>query len=195
MTFGERKTFLTLGASKNPKSPREKLDFYATDPKAMELLLEKEKFSEVWECAVGECHIASVLESHGILRRKSDVVDRMGGGIEVLNFLSDENNKKWHGDIVTNPPYKYALEFVEKALSLIEEGRKVAMFLRIQFLEGQKRRMLFDREPPKAVYVPSRRLSCAKNGDFKNYGNGAVCYAWFVWERGFGGKTVVEWIN
>lgn len=33
------------------------------------------------------------------------------------------------------------------------------------------------------------------NGDFKKYGNGAVRYAWFVWEKGFGGKPVVEWIN
>ena len=69
--------------------------------------------------------------------------------MEILNFLSNENKKKWYGDIVTNPPYKYALEFVEKALSLIEKGRKVAMFLRIQFLEGQRRRKLFDKEPPK----------------------------------------------
>lgn len=195
MTNGERKTYLTLGVNKNSKSPREEFDFYATSPKAIELLLEKECFSEVWECAAGECHLAKILESRGILKRKSDVVDRVGGGMEILNFLSNENKKKWYGDIVTNPPYKYALEFVEKALSLIEKGRKVAMFLRIQFLEGQRRRKLFDKEPPKTVYVPSKRLSCAKNGDFKKYGNGAVCYAWFVWEKGFDGKTVIEWIN
>lgn len=112
-----------------------------------------------------------------------------------MDFLSAGNKESYNGDIITNPPYKHALEFVEKALSLVEEKRKVAMFLRIQFLEGQRRRKLFDREPPKAIYVLSRRLSCAKNGDFENYGNGAVCYAWFVWEKGFGGKTVVEWIN
>lgn len=194
MTSAERKVFATLGASNHTAEERSEHDYYATDPKAMELLLEKESFSEVWECAAGESHIASVLESHGILSRKSDIVDRTGN-MEILNFLSNENNKKWHGDIVTNPPYKYALEFVEKSLSLIKRGRKVAMFLRIQFLEGRKRRKLFDRNPPKAIYVPSKRLSCAKNGDFENYGNGAVCYAWFVWEKGFSGKPVIDWIN
>lgn len=24
---------------------------------------------------------------------------------------------------------------------------------------------------------------------------GAVCYAWFVWEKGFKGKPQLEWIN
>jgi chromosomal replication initiation ATPase DnaA len=33
------------------------------------------------------------------------------------------------GDIITNPPYSKAQEFVEQALKMIDEGRKVAMFL------------------------------------------------------------------
>lgn len=193
---GERKVFSTLGASNHTEEERAEQDFYATDPKALELLLERERFSNVWECACGENHLADVLERKGLLKRKSDIVDRCEEeGIEILDFLSAGNKESYNGDIITNPPYKHALEFVEKALSLVEEKRKVAMFLRIQFLEGQRRRKLFDREPPKTIYVPSRRLSCAKNGDFENYGNGAVCYGWFVWQKGFGGKTAVEWIN
>ena len=44
-------------------------------------------------------------------------------------------------DIITNPPYKYAKEFVEKSLELIREGGKVAMLLKLTFLEGQKRQV------------------------------------------------------
>lgn len=136
---GERKVFSTLGASNHTEEERAEQDFYATDPKALELLLERERFSNVWECACGENHLADVLERKGLLKRKSDIVDRCEeGGIEILDFLSAGNKESYNGDIITNPPYKHALEFVEKALSLVEEKRKVAMFLRIQFLEGAK---------------------------------------------------------
>lgn len=72
------------------------------------------------------------------------------------------------------------------------------MFLKVQFLEGKARRELFRSHPPKVVYVSSSRLLCAPNGDFEHAtknGGSAVAYAWFVWEKGFKGDTVVKWIN
>ena len=103
--------------------------------------------------------------------------------------------KEWSGDIITNPPYKYGLEFVEHALKIIPDGHKVAMFLKIQFLEGKKRRKLFETNPPKTLYVSSSRLLCAKNGDFKNTNSSAVAYGWFVWEKGWKGDTIIKWFN
>jgi len=32
------------------------------------------------------------------------------------------------------------------------------------------------------------------NGQFDKYKVSAVAYAWFVWERGFKGETIVKWI-
>lgn len=78
---------------------------------------------------------------------------------------------------------------------LIKPGCKVAMFLRLQFLEGQERRKFFDMYPPARVYIPSKRLNCARNGDFKQYKSSAICYAWFVWEKGSNGEPVIRWIN
>ena len=69
------------------------------------------------------------------------------------------------------------------------------MFLKIQFLEGKKRKEFFKYFPPKYIYVASSRLRCAKNGEFDKYGSSAVCYAWFVWEKGFQGEPSVRWIN
>ena len=74
-----------------------------------------------------------------------DLVDRGYG--EVADFLAIDN-LEWDGNIVTNPPYKYAQEFVEKALSIIPKGKKVAMFLKLTFLEGKARRALFRSTPP-----------------------------------------------
>lgn len=81
-------------------------------------------------------------------------------------------------------------------MNIIDPGHKVAMFLKIQFLEGKSRRALFSRWPPKTVYVSSGRLHCAMNGDFEKYAkSSAICYAWYVWEKGYTGETVIKWIN
>lgn len=101
-------------------------------------------------------------------------------------------------DILTNPPYKYAKEFVLKALDLLADGRKVFMFLKLTFLEGKSRyKDLFSKFPPKFIYVFSERVLCAKNGEFekmKQAGGSAVAYAWFVWQKGWKGKTIIDWI-
>lgn len=72
------------------------------------------------------------------------------------------------------------------------------MFLRLSFLEGKSRRELFEKYPPKYIYVSSSRICCYKNGDFskeqrKNVG--AVAYAWFIWEKPFYGEPVIRWFN
>lgn len=93
---------------------------------------------------------------------------------------------------------KYAQEFIEKALQIIPQGNKVAMFLKIQFLEGKGRKKLFLAQPPKTVYVSSSRLLCAKNAEFEKMiagGGSAVAYAWYVWEKGFNGNTELKWFN
>lgn len=133
-----------------------------------------------------------MLEDYLYNVRSSDIIDRCDN--EVYDFLSDDNTI-WDGDIITNPPYKYATEFVYKALDIIPEGNRCAMLLRLQFLEGKERKKLFQQHPPKIVYAFSGRVSCAKNGDFKSMKNGAVAYAWFVWEKGYKGDTILKWLN
>lgn len=193
--MSDRCVFAPLGASNHTKEERQPEDLYVTNPKAVEALLAVEGFDRrIWEPCVGLGHISGVLEKHGYEVRKSDIIDRIGN--EELDFLSCA--EEWDGDIVTNPPYSKAQRFVEKALDCVEEGRKVAMLLKLTFLEGQERRKLFERTPPSRIWVFSKRVSCAKNGDFERYGNGAVCYAWFVWERtgsnGSNGRTEIRWI-
>lgn len=183
---------VSLGASCHAQNERAARDYYATEPKAAKLLLEVEKFDHhIWECACGEKHLAAVFEEAGHSVRCSDIGNRCEN--EVMDFL--QCNEPWHGDIITNPPYKYATEFVKKALSLVGEGSKIAMFLRIQFLEGKRRKRLFEKNPPHCVYVSSSRLKCAINGDFENIAGSAACYARFVWQKGFSGDTIIKWIN
>lgn len=191
-------TFKTLGASNHTDKERQHEDYYATDPFAAELLLNVEEFlPDIWEPASGENHLADVFRRAGHNVRTTDIVQRTPT-TEVLDFLSLDNQGSWHGDIVTNPPYKWATEFIYRALQLVREGNKVAMFLKLQFLEGKERKQLFRVHPPRTVYVSSSRIMCAKNGEFEKMkagGGSAVAYAWFVWEKGYKGETIIKWIN
>lgn len=187
----QRSIYATLGASNHVEKEREEHDFYATNPVAMELLLELESFDKnIWEPAAGQKHLSNVLENHGHNVRSSDLVVRTEG-VEQLDFFN--TNEKWNGDIITNPPYKYAQEFVEHSMELIPDGKKVAMYLKIQFLEGIKRRKMFKKYPPKTIYVSTKRLGCAKGGE--DFGAGAVCFAWFIWEKGYQGDPIIKWFN
>lgn len=187
--------FKVLGASNHTDEARADRDFYATDPACMAALLEREDFCmDIWEPACGMGHLTKPLQMTGRAVRQSDIVDRQQNGeVEVRDFLLF-NEEKWDGDIITNPPYAKALEFVEQALRCVSDGHKVAMFLKIQFLEGKARRRLFDGYPPRRIYVFTERQKCAKNGDFGAYTASCVCYAWFVWEKGNYGDTIVRWI-
>ena len=186
-----------LGASNHSDSIRSKNDFYATPPLAVEQLLEVETFDKnVWEPATGMNHITDVLEEHGYNVRRSDIVDMVGDPkLEIIDMLNSD--EKFDGDIVTNPPYGKSLEFLKKCIDAVPEGNKVAMFLKIQFLETKKRADYFQENPPKVIYVAARRFGCSPTGEFNEDGNcgSAVCYAWFVWEKGFKGNPIIKWIN
>lgn len=188
--------FVCNGASNHTDEEREVNDYYATDPKAIDVLLNDTEITltdKLLEPACGEGHLSKRLEEYGFKVVSCDIINRGYG--EVKNFF---DIKKWDGDIITNPPYKYAQEFVEHALEIIPENAQVVMFLKLTFLEGQKRKKLFQKYPPKYVFVSSSRLQCAKNGDFIKYKNGtgtAVAYAWYVWVKGYKGDTTIKWIN
>lgn len=75
---GDRNSiFKTLGSSAHGSYERQSEDYYATEPRAVELLLEQEEFAtSIWECASGEGHIAKVLLKHGYIVRQSDIIKR-----------------------------------------------------------------------------------------------------------------------
>ena len=187
-----RDIYKTIGASNHSETERQKDDYYATHPDVTEWLTKIVNLSDnIWECACGEGHISKVLEQKGHTVKSTDLIDR-GYGTGGIDFL--QQTEMFDGDIVTNPPYKYAEEFVYKALELIPEGRKVIMLLKLQFLEGKSRRKLYDKYPPKEVWVTSSRIKCGMNGNF-DIGNSAMAYAWYVWEKGYKGDPIIKWFN
>ena len=184
-------TITTSGFHNNSVHSRDFNDFYATDPIALEKLLKYETFNNVWECACGDGNLSEVLKKYGIHGRSSDIIKRKYE-CEIIDFLNYDGD--WQGDIITNPPYKYATDFVYKALSIIPPGNKIAMFFPQRYLSSKGRYKLFVENPPKVVYAFSGRVSCALNNDWNAHSGSAVDYMWIVWVKGYHGETILRWI-
>ena len=164
---------------------REENDFYPTpDNATLELLKRIDLSGQVWECACGDGAISKLLPSNTI---STDLIDRAYGE-SGIDFLQEHREVDW---IITNPPYSLATEFAQHSL---ECSKNVALLCKIQFLEGVKRYKFFKENPPKKVYVFSSRLKIYKNG-IKTNNSTMLCFAWFIWERGYKGQTAVDWIE
>lgn len=186
-----KKVYTLIGATSHSADKRQNDDYYATEPKAVESLLKVEDFNNyILEPCCGSGHISKVLKKHGFDVTSEELFDRGYGNIGVDYF----ERTSWNGDIITNPPYKNCLDFIKHSLNIIPDGRKVAMLLRIQFLKSKNRRKFFDESPPVRIHVFSERILCSKNGEFKTNESKAVCYAWFIWEKGFKGEPKLDWI-
>ena len=135
-----------------------------------------------------------------------DIVDRGYPNTIVHDYLTWETDEKFDC-IITNPPYSLAGEFVEKSMELLNEGydedglpkSQLIMFLKIQFLEGAKRKELFEKYPPKYIYVFANRMPTWKNGEPRDP-NGkrwatTMCHAWFVWEKGSTTEPIIRWLD
>lgn len=162
-------------------------DYYATPPESTLKLLDFEDFKgDILEPCCGEGHISEVLKSRGHTVHSNDIINR-GYGETYKDFLNDDFEKV--DNIITNPPYKYAKEFIEKALET--SNNKVAMFCKIQLLEGVSRYELFKNSPLKTVYVFTKRQNPLRNGNpvdenGKKWAS-TMCFAWFVFEHGYKG--------
>ena len=189
--------YIANGISRTKNNEREKHDFYATDPHSVNLFLERIKKDNIilpktiYKPACGQGHISEELKRHGYNVVSSDLYD-YGYGKSGIDFLKSDDKADC---FLTNPPYKFALEFVNKSIENLNPNGISIMYLKIQFLEGKSRNLLLKKYPPKYVYVNSSRQTCAKNGDFKNFNSKLLCYAWYMWYKDFYGDTIVRWID
>ena len=188
-------------AGGNPKGERVTHDFYATDPKALKMLMEEYQFNEgsFLEPCVGNGNLANIIKDEfpGSEITCIDIVDRGYPNTIIHDFLTWETDEKFD-NIITNSPYSIAKEFVEKGLSLLDEGGKMAMFLKVQFLEGMKRQLMFEKYPHKYMYVFTKRMPTWKNGQPKDE-NGkkwatTMCHAWFIWEKDSKAEPIIRWL-
>lgn len=109
-----------------------------------------------WDPAAGHGHMTRVFKEYG--HREvfaSDLEGSPAHGVHQFDFLDPEVNAK-HDVIITNPPYKHADLFVQKALRQARYG--VGMLVRVQALEGQRRyaRLYRDNPPTQIAFFADR---------------------------------------
>ena len=97
--------------------------------------------------------------------------------------------------VIGNPPYGLAEEFVRQSLNVLCEGGRCFFLLRLAFLESKKRHLgLFTDFQPKRVYVLSRRPSFFSSSEDGKKTTDAMAYAMFLWQKGWEGKTELDWL-
>lgn len=168
------------GPNNNP------LDQYFTPLVAVKAILSREKLSGgvTWDPASGQGHIAKYIPSC-----KASDISRAPfiygeKGIDFFKCTHKVSN------IITNPPYYVAEKFIRHSIGLATH--KVIMLLRILFLESKSRYTLFTTIPPKIIYIFSGRIRMI-NIDGTMCGS-KVGYAWYVWDKSYVGKTMIDWI-
>ena len=168
--------------------PTDGPDYYPTPAWAVRGLLALEKFQgAVHEPCCGAGHMAKALEIGGSRVIATDLHDYGFGerGIDARMLRGPVEN------IVTNPPYNLASEILPHFLSICTG--KVALLMRLAFLESRKRYPLFQTTPPARVLVFSERLSMAPAGQEVN-GGGTISHGWFIWDKTHSGPTELGWI-
>ena len=190
-------------AGGNSSSEKAENDFYATDPKTVDLFMQRAfkdglfqdmQGKEIWECACGNGNIAKVLKRYFTNSniKATDLIDR-GYGTGNVDFLKATSTSHM---IITNPPFSLINEFIRQGLNLTD--RYLVLFAKIQTLEGIDRKILLENSPLQYVYVHSTRQATWKNGQPKDP-NGkkwatTMCLAWFVWDKTYTGEPVIRFI-
>ena len=164
-------------------------DFYPTPRWATFALIESERFEgDIWEPACGDGAMSNVLAETGAIVISTDLYDR-GYGESGHDFLRSDRKC---ANIVTNPPFNSAEGFVKTGVRCAQ--RKIALLLRLAFLEGANRaNTIFHQTPPSRVWVFSERITFYPK-DAVVAGSGTTAYAWFVWDKDHTGPTELKWL-
>lgn len=177
--------------------PHDSLDDFPTPPWATRALCEWLMMGHALEhqtCrepAANRGYMVGPLREYFGAVLPSDVHD-YGVGFPVNDYLfgldGDVEQTDW---TITNPPFRLAEQFIERALSRSRVG--AAVILRSAFLEsvGRYERLFADR-PPTDVLQFVERVPMVK-GRLDPEASSATAYAWLVWQKGRAG-TALHWI-
>lgn len=172
------------------KENREVDDFYPTPPAATRALLAVEKFhGSIWEPACGNGAISSILIEDGYDVISTDLINR-GFGTPNVDFLLEYQTVA--NNIITNPPFKLANEFIAHAIR--QSDRKVAFLCRLAWMEGKERRKMFQSTPLARVWVFSSRVAMLRGGMNGGGGGGMIAFAWYVWDHAHVGAPALGWL-
>jgi hypothetical protein len=170
------------------------LELYETPPEATRALLRVEQIPHgIWECAAGCGAIVRVLRGAGHAVIASDIVPYDFPLHFVQDFLTTTTAPVATDMVLTNPPYRYAAEFVTHALKLCP---KVILLCRLAFLESERRSPILDRGQLARIHVFRDRLPMMHRSTWTGpKASSAIAFAWLVWDANHTGPTTIDRIS
>lgn len=177
--------------SKVNMGQRKPFDDYSTPYSMTQQYLDCEYISkgvEILEPAAGRGAIVEALMQRGY---NCITAGDLKWGYDFLN------EDRVFSYVLTNPPYSLAHEFIDKCMDVT--ARKFALLLPITYISGQKRFhdfFQYKKYPFFGTYTFTRMpmLGDPLRPDGK-YRTGMTVYAWYVWDRTWGGEPVHRWID
>jgi hypothetical protein len=168
-------------------------DFYRTPPEVTRALLRVEgdrlaSFNPIWEPAAGDGAITYELARIGMVI-SSDIADRGCPHVRVKSFF-DYTTPPARA-IVTNPPYSLVnwrdgkAHWIHHALFTLNV-EYMALLLPWTWPAASGLKWTWDVFPPSIVYLLTWKV------DFTGQGAPPQNNAWFVWDRGHRGETILR---
>ncbi len=153
-------------------------DHYATPINVIEELFKREKFNGViHDPCCGDFRIMDVANRFGYEATGDDILLSGKSFFDVSHWSTNR-----HDNIVTNPPYSIAIDFLLHALAVSDT---VAMLLPINFLAGVERfKEVHQIYRLASLYVFARRLN------FGSSNPPPTDHAWFVYRHELPKKTI-----
>ena len=172
------------------------LDAYFTPIEAIHSLICIEHLRiphSIWEPAAGDGAIVRPLRAAGYSVIASDIADYGLVGCETgVDYLSEPERPNVEG-IITNPPFRLAMAFAEKALG---EVPYLALLLRTNFLESTVRLSFFRKHAPARIWISSRRLPMMHRFGWQGaQAPSNTCHAWFIWDERARQKRIIDWFD
>lgn len=169
-------------------------DWYIEPEWCSRRLFEVEPFEEaVVDPACGSGRIVRSALDFGLAATGTDIVRRSRECVDVCDFLTSPYRAS---NIVSNPPFGVAQEFVTQAL---DRARfKVAMLLPSKWMHGDKRSRWLQSTPLRRVLFLTPRPSMPPGPVIDagiSPGGGKEDFAWFVWHQGFTGIPECGWLR
>lgn len=190
------------GVKKNDPS-RTKNDFYPTPPLATYILHKYGNLPKnIVEPCAGRGNISIELIRNGYnvesfdLHEYDNQLCNIKTGEDVLTLQKPHTAEA----LVTNPPYHKDLPrlIAEKGVA---EYDVTALFVRLTFLEGKKRKKLFTKHPPSDIIFLSDRIrfdavhaGLVEPINKKDQLGGMIAYCWVIFRKEHMGSTNLKWV-
>jgi hypothetical protein len=138
----------------------------------------------VWEPAAGGGKMVAALLKIGFDVSASDIATG-------CDFLTASMPRPIRA-IITNPPYEFATEFIQRALGGVPNNGFVAMLLRTDFDHAKTRQYLFgDHRAFAKKVVLTKRIKWFEDSK----GQPSFNHAWFIWDWRHDGPPILRYAS